>query len=231
MTYRYETHLHTSPVSACARSTPEEAVRYYHGIGYAGIFITNHFLDGNIAFEVRDLPFEERIDFYYRAYTQAKRVGDEIGIDVFFGVELSYAGTDFLVYGLDIDWYRSHPEILEMKKSDELRLMRDEGAFIVQAHPFREAKYIDHIRLFPRSVEGIEAVNASRTPFENRLAGIYCEEYGLIPFAGSDNHNVEKQRYLAGMESKRRVESVGDFIDMVRSGELIPFELNLEPET
>ena len=230
MTYRYETHLHTSPVSACARSTPEEAVRYYHSIGYAGIFITNHFLDGNIAFEVRDLPFEERLDFYYRAYTQAKRIGDEIGIDVFFGVELAYKGTDFLVYGLDIEWYQSHPEILEMKKSEELALMREAGALVVHAHPFREAKYIDHIRLFPRAVDGIEVTNASRTPFENKLAGMYCEEYGLIPFAGSDNHNVAKQRHLAGMESKRRAKSLEDFIAMVRSGELVPFITDIADE-
>ena len=40
MTYKYETHVHTSPVSACARATVEETVRAYHALGYAGLFIS-----------------------------------------------------------------------------------------------------------------------------------------------------------------------------------------------
>ena len=34
------------------------------------------------------------------------------------------------------------------KMMNELQMMMDAGAFIVQAHPYREEHYIDHIRLF-----------------------------------------------------------------------------------
>lgn len=37
-----------------------------------------------------------------------------------------------------------------MKKSDELTFMIDNGALIIQAHPFRESPHIDHVRLFPK---------------------------------------------------------------------------------
>mgnify|MGYP002512850021 CR=1 FL=1 len=69
--YKYETHLHTSPVSRCARATPEETVRYYKEIGYAGIFITNHFIDGNMDVD-RSMPYEDRIRYYFsdRAFSR-----------------------------------------------------------------------------------------------------------------------------------------------------------------
>ena len=228
MKHRYETHLHTSPVSACARASVEDSVRAYKALGYTGVFITNHFLDGNIAFEIRGHSYAEMLDYYYRDYLDAKRVGDEIGIDVFFGVELSYKGTDFLIYGLDIDWYHAHPEIMEMSKKEELRFMAQEGALVIQAHPFREARYIDHIRLFPREVHGTEIVNASRTSDENAMAKLYCEHYGLIPFAGTDNHAGADRTTFAGMECDVRIEDEREFVRRVLTGDMQVFTLNTE---
>ena len=43
--YRYETHLHTFPVSRCAIASVEESLKYYKELGYDGVFITNHFPD------------------------------------------------------------------------------------------------------------------------------------------------------------------------------------------
>ena len=223
MKYRYETHLHTSPVSACSRSSVEESVRAYKELGYAGLFITNHFIGGNIAKEVRGQSYVEQLEFYYGAYVEGKRIGDEIGIDVFFAIETSYKGTDFLVYGLDIDWYRAHPEIMEMTKKEQLAFMKAEGALLIQAHPFREASYIDHIRLYPRDVEGVEIINSSRAPEENEMARMYAEHYGLIPFAGSDNHKGPDHKVFAGMESDTPIKDVADFVRQVRDGEMQVF--------
>ena len=35
--YRYETHCHTLPVSACGKATVEDTVRFYKHMGYDGI--------------------------------------------------------------------------------------------------------------------------------------------------------------------------------------------------
>ena len=226
MKYKYETHLHTSPVSACARASVEDSVRAYKELGYAGLFITNHFIGANIAKEVRELPYAEQLEFYYQDYLDAKRIGDEIGIDVFFGIETSYKGTDFLVYGLGIDWYRAHPEIMEMKKKEMLAFMRSEGALLIQAHPFREASYIDHIRLFPKDVDGVEIINSSRTPFENEMATVYAEHYALIPFAGTDNHTGADRTTFAGMESDVRISDEQDFTRRVKNGEMRVFSIS-----
>ena len=213
--YLYETHCHTYPVSKCAKSTVLETLDFYRSMGYDGIFITNHFLDGTINID-RTLSYEERLRFYFSDYDDAVRIGKKIGISVFLGFELTYKGTDFLIYGIDQDWFFSHPEIEGMKKSQELELLRDAGALIIQAHPFREASYIDHIRLFPRHVHGVEIINASRSDFENKIAENYAKAYGLLSFAGSDTHQTAQKR-LAGIRTNTRILNEQDFCERILS--------------
>ena len=50
----------------------------------------------------------------------------------------------------------AHPEIHGMKKSTFLTMAAEAGALIIQAHPFRDAEYMDHMRLYPRHVHGLE---------------------------------------------------------------------------
>ena len=223
--YRYETHLHTAPVSACARATVRQSLEFYKSIGYDGVFITNHFIDGNISID-SSRPYAERIEFYFSDYENGVRIGKELGIKVFCGIEQSFEGTDFLIYGLDKQWFLAHPQIEYMQKSDELILLMVSGALVIQAHPFREADYIDHIRLFPRCVHGVETVNACRTDFENKMAAVYAENYGLLTFAGSDNHSAEWQGHLAGMCSETPVVDEQDFVRRVKSGEMKIFTLD-----
>ena len=212
------------PVSKCAKADVVECMKFYKDLGYDGIFITNHFLDGNINAD-KNLSYEENINFYFSDYEKAKSYEMEIGIKVFCGVEMSYKGTDFLVYGPDKAWYLSHPEIMDMKKSEEMKLVMENGALVIQAHPFREAAYIDHIRLFPRCVHGVEVVNACRLPNENTMAKLYAKHYELLEFAGSDNHVGDKMLHLAGMESQRPIENELDFVNAVKNGEMNVFEI------
>ena len=106
--------------------------------------------------------------------------------------------------------------------------MMVEGALVIQAHPYREADYIDHIRLFPRCVHGVEVINSSTTDFANNMAKIYAKEYNLLEFAGSDNHGASKRKNLAGMCSDEPVMSVRDFIEKVKGGQMRIFRLNIE---
>ena len=225
--YRYETHLHTYPVSRCAKHTVREALEFYKSLGYEGVFITNHFLDGNINIE-RERPYEEKLEFYCSDYEEGLRLADQIGIRVLFGVEMSYKGTDFLVYGLDKAWYLAHPEIMDMKRSELLAYLMASGALVIQAHPYREAGYIDHIRLFPRQVHGIETPNASRPDFENNIAAYYADYYGLITVAGSDNHSLTKQKHLAGLEFETPIRDEADYIARVMARQAKIFTLNPE---
>jgi predicted metal-dependent phosphoesterase TrpH len=224
--YRYETHMHTLPVSRCARYNVRENLEFYKSLGYDGIFITNHFLDGNINID-KSLPYEEKVKFYFSDYHEALALSDEIGIKIFLGVEISYRGTDFLIYGLDEEWYLSHPEIMDMKKSEELPYLASHGALVVQAHPYRQDRHIDHIRLFPHCIEGVETINACRTELENRMADIFADSYGFVKTAGSDNHIASRLKHLAGMESETPLVNEADFIKRVRNSEMKLFTLDI----
>ena len=220
--YLYETHLHTYPVSKCAKVSVRDVVEFYKAQGYEGIFITNHFIDGNINID-GSLPYDERIGFFFSDYEEGVRIGKEVGLSVFCGIEMSYGGTDFLVYGLDKEWFLAHPEFEAMDKRAQLTMAAEHGALVIQAHPFREASYIACIRLFPRHVHGVEIYNGCRTDFENKMAKEYAENYGLLPFAGSDNHSGAKQKTFGGMRADTPIVDEADFVARVKSGEMALF--------
>ncbi len=222
--YRYKTHLHTYPASICARAGVQETLDFYKGLGHDGVFLTNHFVDGNINMD-RTRPYAELMEFFLADYKEACAYGEKIGLRVFFAPEISYAGTDFLIYGLSPEWYLSHPEILAMDKRSELEYLMAEGATVIHAHPFREANYIDHIRLYPRSVHGVEVQNSCRTDLENRMAELYAEQYGLLRFAGTDNHIAGRMERIAGMCAETPIVDERDFAERVLKNELKPFAM------
>ncbi len=220
--FKYETHLHTSPVSACASATVEDSLKTYSELGYDGIFITNHFLSGNIFHAIRDKSYAEKIEFYFTDYERALELSKKYNIKVFCGVETSaFDGTDFLIYGLDKEWFLAHEEWQEMNMKNQIKYFKEHGALVIQAHPFRESDYINHIRLFPREVDGIETINASRPDFENEMAEKYAEHYGLKCTAGSDMHRAHLRPIKLGwVECEEPLNCVQDFIKAFKEGKL-----------
>lgn len=224
--YLYETHLHTAPVSRCAKASVRETLEFYKKQEYAGVFITNHFLDGNVNVTA-DISYAEKLAFFFSDYYEGVQVGKEIDLPVFLGLEMSYKGTDFLVYGVGEEWFLERPTFLELSKRDQLTLLAEAGALIIQAHPYREASYIDHIRLFPRHVHGVETYNANRTDFENHMAEMYAKAYELLPFAGSDNHLGPAQKAFGGIQFETPLVDEQDFIERVKAGKAVLFRRHL----
>lgn len=225
--YRYETHLHSSPVSKCGSYSVRENMEFYKEIGYDGIFLTNHFIDANIGCD-RSLPYEDQIHFFFGDIEEGERLADEIGIKFFYGVETSYLGTDFLVYGLSKEWYLKHPEIMTLDRKTVLTMMAEDGALIVQAHPFREASYIDHVRLFPYHVHAVEIDNCGNKDFQNEMARLYADVYKLPHSAGSDNHISRYIDRLAGVEFDTPIKDMKDFIERMKNGEARTFSVLIE---
>ena len=106
--------------------------------------------------------------------------------------------------------------------------MAEDGALIVQAHPFREASYIDHVRLYPYSVHAVEIDNCGNKDFQNKMAVLYADNYGLPHSAGSDNHIAHEIDRLAGVEFETPLESIEDFIERIKKGEAKTFSVKLE---
>lgn len=215
--YKYEMHCHTTETSNCSHISGAQLADFYKSAGYDGIVVTDHFFNGNCAVP-RALPWKNRVELFARGYKNAKKRGDEIGLDVFFGWEFTYVdGTDFLTYGLDEDWLIKHKDCDKMRITDYCDLVHESGGYVVQAHPFREDDYIEMIRLLPRHVDAVETLNAGRRDFENLMADHYADSYGLKKFCGTDNHWGMRDR-LAVLSLDFRAGSAADILKAVVDG-------------
>lgn len=221
--YRYDLHVHTSNSSACARNTGAEMIDMYKSIGIDGIVVTDHFYMGNTSVP-RELEWSEWCERFKGGYYSAKERGDEIGIDVFYGWEYSYAGTDFITLGLDNDWLTEHPEVKKLGIKEYLSLVRSSGGYVIQAHPFREAGYIPYIRLMPRFVDCIEIMNGGNNELQNEMAEIYAKKYDLDYSAGSDSHFTTWD-HICGIETDERITTSGELIHVLRSRSAKVFSL------
>ena len=214
--YYYEMHCHTWETSKCGKTGGANQAEFYHKLGFDGIIVTDHFLNGNCLVP-KTGPWKDRIDLFLKGYRAAKKRGDELGIKVFLGWEASCHGTDFLTYGLGEDWLYAHEDCDIMPIREYCDMVRADGGIIVQAHPFREASYIDMIRLMPRSCDGVEVLNARRTDFENARAEEYAANYELTRFCGSDNHSGMQEK-VAAMVLPEPANSVDEILDAIFAG-------------
>ena len=222
MAYKYETHMHTAEGSACASSTGAEMARAHKEAGYTGIFVTDHFFNGNTAVP-RELPWGSRVERFCLGYEHAKAEGEKIGLQVFFGFEYAYHGAEFLVYNLSKQWLLDHENIDVVSPRLALAQMHQGGAIIIQAHPFRERDYIDHIQLFPRDIDGVEAINAAHLGEEGRRmnarAFAYAEMFDLPVTAGSDSHSTGRM-FGGGIEVAEKLNCPADYLTHLRAGNL-----------
>ena len=223
MLYKYETHLHTSEVSKCAVSTGAEMARAHKEAGYTGIFITDHFINGNTTVPA-NLPWKQRMVLFAKGYESAKEEGDKIGLDVFFGWEYTHMpyAADYLTFNLGLDFLLAHPEINEMPFEEYARLVKASGGILIHAHPYRTA---DYIKFEPNPqvhlIDGVEVNNiVSNSPNNNNhLAWELARAHPhLIRTSGTDIHSAGNAG-LAGMAFPYRIESNQHFVDALRAGE------------
>lgn len=223
--YAYEPHLHTCEGSRCAVSSGKEMAVACKEAGYSGIMVTDHFYYGNTAVS-RNLPWQDWVMEYCKGFEAARREGDRIGLQVFFGWESTYEGTDFLVYGLDKEWLLQHEEIRDASIREQFELVHQYNGMIVHAHPFRRDYYIPEVRLFPEYVDGVETVNATHScvlsknhynPEFDVLATAYADKHNLPVTAGSDAHS--RDLLYGGVAFSRRLNSVEDYIKAVKNRE------------
>lgn len=222
MLYKYETHLHTSEVSACAVSGAREMVHAFGKAGYAGIVVTDHFITErrNIA---ENWTWEQKMRFLHSGYEQAAAEGERLGLRVFFGWEMpGPRGEDYLTYNLPLPFLINHPEIERMPFYDYSRLVRASGGLLVRAHPFRQCSYIPpNPTVDEKLIDGVEVNNGQRDdPEQNNgeawaWALIHPE---LIRTAGTDIHDI---RYagLSGMAFSEQFPTMDQMAQAMRRHE------------
>lgn len=212
--YKTETHIHTLPVSTCAKKQPEEMVRLYKEAGYDTVFISDHLSESHFKKLGSDLTYEDKVDILYDSYLKARKTGEEIGINVLFSVELSLCHNHWLLYGVDKDFIKLRPDIFSMTLEEFHAHAKNHGVTIIQAHPMRDGSNTPH----PEIADGFEIIN-SNPRHENYDAEVtaLAKKHGLLMSAGSDAH-CDEDIGGAAMLSETEIKTVDDYLELVRSG-------------
>ena len=217
-----ETHMHTAEVSACASATGAYQAAQYKEAGYDTIIITDHFLNGNTTVD-RSLPWEQQVEHFCLGYENAKKCGDEIGINVLFGLEYAWLGCDLLVYGIDKKWLLDNPDCVQTDVHEFCDRVHAAGGIIVHAHPFRETNYIRDMKFLPLYTDAVEVYNAgNRSDVFNERANWYADQYGLVKTAGSDSHHAapySPDKYF-GIYTANEIVTIEDFVRTIKYNEI-----------
>ena len=219
MEYRYETHCHSAQCSLCAQSSAQMLVRAYHAAGYAGLVLTDHFIFGHTAVPV-SLPWPERMRRYYRAYLEARAVGDSLDFDVIFGLEHAYGGgKEVLIYGVELDFLLVNPDIPKLSLDALVERVHEAGGIVIQAHPYRDRPYVNKA-IAPRAdlVDGIEVHNAGNAPGEDARALDLAKTADYIITSGGDVHSADSPTLgTAGVVLPHRVRTSKEFADALKA--------------
>jgi predicted metal-dependent phosphoesterase TrpH len=192
-------------------------------LGYSGLFVTDHFFNGNTAIP-HNLPWKEWVKQFCRGYEEAKNEGDKLGFDVFFGWEETFTGgDDYLVFGLDKEWLLEHPEMRTWTRGEQYSAVKSSGGCVVQAHPFRQHYYINKIVLSSGCVDAVEVANSGNNEKSyDALAMRYATKLGLPIIAGSDMHDsrlVDKD-WVFGTYFKNKLTCAKDIVDSICNDQL-----------
>jgi len=219
MGYLYETHMHTSEVSGCAVSSAAQQVACYKKKGFTGIIVTDHFINGYTSCP-NNLPWDKKMKHFVTGYEKAKKAGDELGLDVFLGWEFTILGADFLTYGLGLDFLLAYPGLDEFGIDEYSALVRDCGGYLAQAHPYRDAYYIEHnYPVAPHLIDGVEVYNAMDNDKTNAKAYAFAKENDLPMQAGTDSHRAGGYNYK-GIVLSERAKNIHDIIDAIKAGDV-----------
>lgn len=187
--YLTELHLHTKESSSCSEIPAKQMIEEYKKEGYSTIVVTDH-CSKNKMDRLGDISWKEKIDYVYRGFDIAKQYGNELGMNILLGVEitLQISDSDYLIYGIDKEFLYENKNIYEYVLEKLYTFCHKKEYLLVQAHPFR-----DDIQLAPLEyIDGIEVFNGCQDEISrNDKALEYGENTNKILTSGSDFHKLD----------------------------------------
>ncbi len=213
MPFKTELHAHCSEVSPCADMSAEQVVDCYLEAGYTTLVLTNHFIT-RILNEAAP-TWDEQIDFFLRPLELMRRRAAG-RMHILLGAELRFDDhqNDYLLFGFDEEFLRTHPHFLSMKLMDFHELCRENGFLLIQAHPFRNGMKITR----PDQIDGVEVFNGHPGhAARNDIALAWAKKYDLIPTSGSDFHHPRPRSLeTGGILTEEPVVSMEQLVTILR---------------
>ena len=215
--YKYDLHVHTSPVSLCADFEPKDVVDKYTRLGFDGIVVTNHFSESVLG----DFKTKEAfLEYYLKDYHITKEYGEKNGLQVFLGLEIRFPENfnDYLVYGIDESDVSIAYDYIFGSYEDFYKGFKTDENLIIQAHPMRNSCVLQNLDI----LDGIEVFNMH--PNHNSriamAAKIAKENPYLLITGGSDFHH-EGHEGMCAMCVREKLTDSKALADIIRKGDYI----------
>jgi predicted metal-dependent phosphoesterase TrpH len=220
VSFRFDTHVHTSEVSPCAEVPAREVVRLYKRAGYNGIVVTDHYNSWTLEnFGVKN--WARICDRYLAGYLAAREEGERVGLVVLPGLEITFDSVgyaDFLVFGLDPEYLYHYPSLYKLGLQRFRELTSPLGCLVYQAHPFRPGITLAN----PAWIDGVEVYNGNpRHQSANRLALEFAKRHKLLESSGSDFHQKEDLA-RGGVRLPELPKDSTDFVRLLRETNPLP---------
>ena len=215
---KIDLHVHTSEMSACGALSSEETINGYKEAGFDGIVITNHYNSWTQwwVYEKYGIGGDHYYEAYKKCWEDAARLGDKVGLRVFFGCELkTNNNNDYLLYGAPDEFLsRNNTDLWRMSAGDINQYAKVYGFLFYQAHPFRDNMQITN----PKDLFGIEVKNANpRHNARNDIAACWADKYpDLHRISGSDCHQREDIA-VGGIETDVDVKTTAELVEVLRN--------------
>lgn len=214
--YKYDLHVHTSPVSKCGDLSPQEVVDAYATLGFSGIVITNHFSESVLNGKSKD----EFLEYYLSDYHTAREYGKKKGLDVFPGLEMRFPenNNDYLVYGIDENDICRAFDYIYTDYEAFYKGFKNDRNLIIQAHPFRSSCTLQRLDI----LDGIEVYNMH--PGHNSrvaLAAKLVHDNPHLCITGGTDFHHENHQGMCAMCFEEKVSHSFKLAEIIRSGNYI----------
>lgn len=210
--YLTELHLHTKESSSCSEIPAKQMIQEYKKEGYSTIVITDHCSETD---KLENRSWKEKIDHIFQGFDLAKKYGNELGINILLGIEitLQITDSDYLLYGIEKEFLYENEKIDQYTLEKLYKLCHKKGYLLVQAHPFR-----DNIQLAPLAyIDGLEVVNGCQDEISRNTKALkYGKSTNKILTSGSDFHKIDDLAQ-GGIITEVEIKNNQQLVEMLKS--------------
>jgi len=186
-------HIHTLLGSQCSVIEIHDLIKHAKRIKLDGLCITDHDSTAGIP--------------------QSKKIGEEEGVKVFGGVEVSTKEGHVIVFSKNLEEIKKPIHVVDL-----ISWVHTKGGVIIPVHPFRRGVPCLSNKLYEvYGFDAIEILNGNCTQEMNILGWLASLKLGIPGIGGSDAHTLTQVGRYATMFNTN-IETEEELINAIKSG-------------